>query len=101
MKGLFGKQERLAGGSTVLVDENYLRESILEPQAKLVEGFAPAMPTFKGQLSDRRISGLVEYIKVSASTGQPVVKTPAAGAAGTPEGAPTNTPPADPKGGQK
>jgi cytochrome c oxidase subunit 2 len=97
MKGLFGKQERLVGGSTVLVDENYLRESILEPQAKLVDGFAPAMPTFKGQLSDRRISGLVEYIKVSASTGQPVVKSPPAGAAA----APTNTPPADPKGGQK
>ena len=82
---------------SVLVDENYLRESILEPQAKLVAGFAPAMPTFKGQLSDRRISGLVEYIKVSASTGQPVPKSPPAGDAN----APPATPPADPKGAQQ
>ncbi len=61
-KGLFGKEESIVGGS-VKVDENYLRESILEPQAKIVNGFPPSMPTFKGQLSDRRISGLVEYIK--------------------------------------
>jgi cytochrome c oxidase subunit II len=62
-QGLFGKQEKLLGLGTVNVDENYLRESILEPQAKIVDGFPPSMPTFKGQLSDRRISGLVEYIK--------------------------------------
>ena len=62
-QGLFGRQEKLAGLGTLNVDENYLRESILEPQAKIVEGFPPSMPTFKGQLSDRRISGLVEYIK--------------------------------------
>lgn len=62
-KGLFGRQESLQGGAAVQVDENYLRESILEPQAKIVAGFPPAMPTYKGQLSDRRIAGLVEYIK--------------------------------------
>ena len=62
-QGLFGRQEKLVGLGTMNVDENYLRESILEPQAKIVEGFPPSMPTFKGQLSDRRISGLVEYIK--------------------------------------
>jgi cytochrome c oxidase subunit 2 len=61
-KGLFGREERITGGS-VNVDDNYLRESILEPQAKIVEGYPPSMPTFKGQLSDRRISGLIEYIK--------------------------------------
>jgi cytochrome c oxidase subunit 2 len=63
LKGLFGKQERIAGVGALAVDENYLRESILEPQSKIVEGFPPSMPTFKGQLSDRRISGLIEYIK--------------------------------------
>jgi cytochrome c oxidase subunit 2 len=62
-QGLFGKSEAIIGKDAVLVDENYLRESILEPQAKIVQGFPPSMPTFKGQLSDRRISGLVEYIK--------------------------------------
>jgi cytochrome c oxidase subunit 2 len=62
-KGLFGKQEKIIGSGAVAVDENYIRESILEPQSKIVEGFPPSMPTFKGQLSDRRISGLIEYIK--------------------------------------
>lgn len=62
-QGLFGKSESIVGAEAVVVDENYLRESILEPQAKIVQGFPPSMPTFKGQLSDRRISGLVEYIK--------------------------------------
>lgn len=61
--GLFGKQEKILGAGAITVDENYLRESIVEPQAKIVEGFPASMPTFKGQLSDRRISGLVEYIK--------------------------------------
>jgi cytochrome c oxidase subunit 2 len=62
-KGLFGRSEPIVGSGAITVDENYLRESILEPQAKVVQGFPPSMPTFKGQLSDRRISGLVEYIK--------------------------------------
>ncbi len=62
-QGLFGRQEKIINLGAVNVDENYLRESILEPQAKIVEGFPPSMPTFKGQLSDRRISGLIEYIK--------------------------------------
>lgn len=60
---LFGRSEAFTDGTSGLVDENYLRESILSPQAKIVNGFPPSMPTFKGQLSDRRISGLVEYIK--------------------------------------
>lgn len=62
-KGLFGRQENITGGTTVAVDENYLRESILEPQAKVVAGFQPVMPTFKGVLSDRQVDGLIEYIK--------------------------------------
>lgn len=62
-KGLFGKSEALADGSSVNVDENYIRQSILEPQSQLVRGFPPAMPTFKGKLSDKKIAGLVEFIK--------------------------------------
>jgi cytochrome c oxidase subunit II len=63
LKGAFGRTEQLQAGGSISVDENYLRESILDPQAKIVAGFPPAMPTYRGQLSDRRISGLVEYIK--------------------------------------
>lgn len=62
-KGLFGHDVDLADGSSVKADENYIRESILQPNAKVVAGFAPAMPSFQGQLSDREINGLIEYIK--------------------------------------
>ncbi|QDV21245.1 Cytochrome c oxidase subunit 2 precursor [Gimesia panareensis] len=62
-KGLFGKEEKLADGSTVKVNENYLRESILEPQAQVVLGFKPIMPTFKGQLTDQDITALIAFIK--------------------------------------
>ena len=98
-KGVFGRQEKIFGQGSITVDENYIRESILEPQAKLVEGFPPAMPTFKGQLSDRRILGLVEYIKTSASTGEPVPKSPPPGSAPENKDAPPTNPPADAKGG--
>lgn len=60
-KGLFGKAERLVDGSTVTADENYLRESITDPAAKVVEGYPPSMPLTK--LSDRQITGVIEYIK--------------------------------------
>jgi len=62
-KGLFGKTEAIAGGPSVQVDENYLRESFVDPTAKVVQGYAPSMPTYKGKLSDKDIDGLVEYIK--------------------------------------
>ncbi|NIP29970.1 MAG: cytochrome c oxidase subunit II [Candidatus Dadabacteria bacterium] len=62
-KGLFGMTENLQDGSTVEVDENYLRESIYEPQAKMVTGYAPVMPAFKGILKDDEVTALIEYIK--------------------------------------
>jgi cytochrome c oxidase subunit II len=62
-KGLFGRTEKLRDGSSVVVDENYLRESMLNPQAKVVAGYEPVMPTFQGLLRDREILGLIEYIK--------------------------------------
>lgn len=61
-KGLFGKQEQTSAG-TVEVNEDYIRESVLQPAAKVVQGYQPVMPTYQGQLSDREISGLIEYIK--------------------------------------
>ena len=62
-KGLFGKQEKLVGGKTVTVDENYIRRSILEPQADIVEGYPPTMPTFAGTLKDKDIEGIIAYLK--------------------------------------
>jgi len=62
-KGLFGKMEAMTAGAPIKVDENYLRESIMDPQAHIVMGFAPAMPTYQGKLSDKDIDGLIEFIK--------------------------------------
>lgn len=62
-KGLFGREEELADGSKVKVDENYLKESILNPTAKVVKGFPPIMPVFQGQLKDPQIEAIIAYIK--------------------------------------
>lgn len=59
----FGGSERLANGSTVAIDEAYVRESILMPQAKIVEGYQPLMPTFQGLVSEENVMALVEYVK--------------------------------------
>ncbi len=63
-KGLFGKEEQLEGGGTVLVDENYIRESLFQPEVKKPKGFGDkVMTSFVGQLSEEEIMGLIEYIK--------------------------------------
>ena len=62
-KNLYGMTESLEDGSSVEVDENYLRESIYEPQAKMVKGYPPSMPSFKGILSEDEVTALIEYIK--------------------------------------
>ena len=72
---------RLADGSTVTADDAYLRESILAPNAKIVAGFQPLMPTFQGQLTEEEILALTAYVKSLQS--QPV---PATGAGVAPAG---------------
>lgn len=62
-QGLFESQEQLADGSTVEVDENYLRESMLNPGAKIVQGYQNVMPSVQGQLNDEQINAIIEYIK--------------------------------------
>lgn len=63
MAGLFGKEVQLTDGRTVTADENYIRKSLMEPNADVVEGFNQLMPTFKGQLSDDEVNHLIAYIK--------------------------------------
>jgi len=62
-KGIYGHTAKLADGSSVEVEENYLRESILEPQAKVVAGYPAIMPTYKGLLTDQQITAIIEFIK--------------------------------------
>jgi cytochrome c oxidase subunit 2 len=62
-KGLYGHQVVLSDGTTANVDDNYIRESILDPNAKIVKGFPPVMPTFKETLKDEDIAAVIAYIK--------------------------------------
>jgi len=62
-KGIFGSERQLVEGEPVKADENYIRESILQPLNKVVAGYPPSMPSYQGQLSDAKIDALVEYIK--------------------------------------
>lgn len=63
MAGLYGKEIQLQDGSRVIADEQYLRESILNPSAKMVAGFPPIMPSYQGQLSEEQLMQLITYIK--------------------------------------
>jgi len=81
LHGVFGRDVMLAGGGSVKADEAYLRESIVNPQAKLVAGFQPLMPTFQGLISEEQLNQLIAYVKSLAAT------PPGAGT-GTPAAAP-------------
>jgi len=63
LQGVFGKPVLLEDGRTLVADENYVRESILSPSAKVVKGFKPIMPVFQGLVSEEQLTALVAYIK--------------------------------------
>lgn len=69
LNGLFGGTVTLQNGDTVTADENYLRESILLPAAKLVSGYPPIMPAYQGQLSEEEILLLIAHIRTLKSEG--------------------------------
>jgi cytochrome c oxidase subunit II len=84
LDGLFGKSVTLQSGQHVVVDEGYIRESILQPSAKIAAGYQPIMPTFQGLVSEEQLLQLVEYVKsLKATTENPTARpTPAGPAAG-------------------
>ncbi|MGI8555553.1 MAG: cytochrome c oxidase subunit II [Pyrinomonadaceae bacterium] len=63
LEGLFGTNVKLTDGSTVVANEDYIRNSILNPASQVVEGYQPIMPTFKGQVTEEQLNSLVAYIK--------------------------------------
>jgi cytochrome c oxidase subunit 2 len=63
LANVFGAEVQLDNGQTVAADENYLRESIVNPQAKVVAGYTPVMPTFQGQISEEGLQQIVAYLK--------------------------------------
>ena len=62
-KGLYGSKHALEGGADVVVDDDYITESIYQPAAKVVKGFAPAMPSYQGQLKQEQVDALIAYMK--------------------------------------
>jgi cytochrome c oxidase subunit 2 len=87
LKDVFGKPVELQDGSSTMVDEAYLRESILNSQAKVVRGFQPLMPTFQGLISEEGLAALIEHVKSLS---------PQASAAGAPGAAGQVPPPQEP-----
>ena len=87
--GAFGKPVQLEDGRTVTMDENYVRESILNPAAKVVSGFKPIMPVFQGQVTEEQLNSLVAYVKSLSHA--------PAGQAGTPSLSSQSAAPQNPK----
>jgi cytochrome c oxidase subunit 2 len=63
LAGLAGRKVQLSNGQTIIADESYIRESILNSTAKIVAGYPPTMPSFQGQLSEEQLMQLIAYIK--------------------------------------
>lgn len=78
LKELFGTQIELQDGRTLIADESYIRESILQPNAKLAKGFEAIMPTFQGLVSEEQVLQLIAYIRSIGPKPKPAPK-PAAG----------------------
>ncbi len=84
--GLFGKTVQLQSGETAVADEAYIRESILNPAAKVVAGYQPIMPTFQGLVSEEGLLQLIEYVKTLKSQPQSPSAGPAPAQAAPPAG---------------
>jgi cytochrome c oxidase subunit 2 len=82
LKGLFGHTVQLQGGGTAVADESYIRESIVNPQAKIVNGFPPLMPTFQGMVTEEQLLQLIAYVRSLGAVAPP--PAPAGAAPQTP-----------------
>jgi len=69
LNNLFGHEVELEGGAKVIADEAYLRESILNPAAKVVKGFQPVMPTFQGLITEEQLLQLIAYVRSLSQPG--------------------------------
>jgi cytochrome c oxidase subunit 2 len=78
LTGLFGRQVFLTNGQTIVADEAYVRESIENPAAKLVNGFGPIMPTFQGQVTPDQLIQIMSFIKSLRGPTSPPTAAPVA-----------------------
>jgi cytochrome c oxidase subunit 2 len=68
LDGLYGKRVALSDGTFRIVDERYLRDSILQPRAEIAAGYEPLMPSYEGKISEDEIVKIVAYLKSLGST---------------------------------
>jgi cytochrome c oxidase subunit 2 len=66
LEGLYGSEVQIEGGRTVVADDGYIQESILNPATKVTAGYQPIMPTFQGQVSEAGLFQLLAYVKSRA-----------------------------------
>jgi cytochrome c oxidase subunit 2 len=92
LQNLYGKQVALQSGEQAVVDEAYIRESILTPGAKVTAGFQPIMPTFQGLVSEEGLLQLIEYVKSLKTDNQVQAVRPAAGGPAPNENTPAQAP---------
>ena len=72
LEGRYGESVRLTNGQSVTADDAYMRESILNPTAKIVAGYPPVMPPFQGQLTEEQVLSIVAYIRsLAGAPGSP------------------------------
>ena len=76
LEGVYGNPVKLADGRTVTADDDYVRESILNPTAKITAGWEPVMPTFQGQVSEEQLTQLIAYVQSLGATSQTAGATP-------------------------
>jgi cytochrome c oxidase subunit 2 len=103
LEGLFGNPVKLSDGSVVTADETYIRESIVTPSARVVNGFQPIMPTYQGLVAEEGLMQLVAYVRSLKRPSGPGGMSEGAATQGAPAsagGAPAGSP-APPPGGQE
>ena len=93
LAGVYNHPQTMQNGRTIIADDAYLRESIIDPRAQIVAGYTPIMPSYQGQLSEEQIFALLAYIKSlgaaastpgnTANSSTPAATRPTASAPGT------------------
>jgi cytochrome c oxidase subunit 2 len=78
--GLLGRKVQLQNGESVVADEAYVRESILNPAARVVAGYQPVMPTYQGQVTEESMLQLIAYIQSLQAAPGEAAPAPAAAA---------------------
>jgi cytochrome c oxidase subunit II len=85
LTGVYGNLVQLQGGGTVIADDAYIRESIVNPQAKVVAGFQPIMPTFQGLVTEEQLLQLIAYVRSLGVQGAPAAPSSTATPPPTPQ----------------